>query len=632
MTADDPATPTTTTTTAEVTTMAMPRYAAYGAGRMGRGIAIAFAYAGHPIALIDSRRRDSAAAAKLRDEAFAEIRNSLASLAVLGAMGEVESGAIDAIAARVQWVDGADAPAALAAADMVFEGVPETLEAKREALAEIGRHCRADAIVTSTTSSILVTQLAPLVAHAERFLNLHWLNPAYLIPVVELSVHPETSDHAVERTRAAMEAIGKVPVVCGVAPGYIVPRLQALVMNEAARMIEVGVATAEEIDRATRFGLGLRFAAIGVVEFIDFGGADILHHASREMAGSVDAARYAAPPVIGRMMAEGRRGLKSGEGFYDYRGRDAVAYRRDVLGRTLAQVMNAGLWRAPVLGPLPQAPSPRGGEREPSASVRRGYVRVPHGQMHYAACGDDASSSLPVLLLHQTPRSWREYAAVLPLLGAHRRTIALDTAGFGESDPLPAASIEAWAGAALAALDALGIARAHVVGHHTGGVIAIELAARAPDRVASLALSSTPYTSAEFRRARAERPPIDAVEPSGDGTHLAALWQKRQPFYPAGRPDLLQAFVADALKASGDVEAGHRAVASSRMEDKLGAVRAPVLLLHATDDPFAAPHLAEWRHLLPQAQVATLAGGVPLPDERPEDFAAAVLAFLAARP
>jgi len=221
---------------------------------------------------------------------------------------------------------------------------------------------------------------------------------------------------------------------------------------------------------------------------------------------------------------------------------------------------------------------------------------------------------------------------VLPILGAQRRCIALDTAGFGESDPMPEASIEAWAGAALTALVALGIARAHVVGHHTGGVIAVELAARAPERVASLALSSTPYTDAGFRRARAERPPIDAVEPSGDGTHLAALWQKRQPFYPAGRPELLQAFVADALKASGDVEAGHRAVASYRMEDKLGAVRAPVLLLHASDDPFAAPHLAEWRRLLPEAKLATIEGGVPLPDQRPDAFAAALLAFLDALP
>jgi 3-hydroxybutyryl-CoA dehydrogenase len=269
----------------------------------------------------------------------------------------------------VQWVDDAGAPAALAKADMIFEGVPETLAAKREALAEIGHLCRADAVVTSTTSSILVTQLAPLCAHPERFLNLHWLNPAYLIPVVELSVHPGTSADAVERTRAAMTAIGKLPVVCGVAPGYIVPRLQALVMNEAARMVEDGVASAEEIDRATRYGLGLRFAAIGVVEFIDFGGADILHHASREMAGSIDAARYAAPAVIGRMMDEGRLGLKSGEGFYDYRGRDTVAYRRDVLARTLAQVRSAGLWQPP------------GGEAVPGTTpVRRGYVRAPHAR------------------------------------------------------------------------------------------------------------------------------------------------------------------------------------------------------------------------------------------------------------
>ena len=593
----------------------MARYAAFGAGRMGRGIAIAFAYAGHAIALIDSRQREPAAAARLRDEAFTEIRQSLDSLARLGAM---DAGTIDAIAARVQWVDAAGAPAALAAADMIFEGVPETLEAKREALSEIGRLCRADAVVTSTTSSILVTQLAPLCAHPERFLNLHWLNPAYLIPVVELSVHPGTSADAVERTRAAMGAIGKIPVVCGVAPGYIVPRLQALVMNEAARMIEDGVASAEEIDRATRYGLGLRFAAIGVVEFIDFGGADILHHASREMAGSIDAARYAAPPVIGRMMDEGRLGLKSGEGFYDYRGRDTVAYRRDVMARTLAQVRSADLWQPPGGDSAQGAPS----------ATRRGYVSVPHGQMHYAACGDNDGTTPPVLLLHQTPRSWREYAAVLPLLGVHRRVIALDTAGFGESDPVAEAGIEAWAAAAIDALDALGIARAHVVGHHTGGVIAVELAARAPERVASLVLSSTPYTDAAFRRARAERPPIDTVEASGDGHHLAALWQKRQPFYPVDRPELLQAFVADALKASGDVEAGHRAVASYRMEERLAAVRAPVLLLHASDDPFAALHLDEWRRLLPAAAVTTLAGGVPLPDQCPREFAAAVLAFI----
>jgi 3-hydroxybutyryl-CoA dehydrogenase len=321
------------------------RFVAVGAGRMGRGIAIAFAYAGHRIALVDLRERTPEAWRTLADEARAEIRASLDGLARLGAL-PIEQ--VDAIAARVALVDAQGAPAALAAAELVFEGVPETLEAKREAFAQIGRHCRADAILTSTTSSILVTQLAAFVDKPARFLNMHWLNPAYLIPVVELSTHPGTDAAVVARLRAIMEGIGKLPVVCGVAPGYIVPRLQALVMNEAARMVEEGVASAEEIDRATRYGMGLRFAALGVIEFIDFGGADILHHASREMSASISRERYTAPANVDRMVAEGRLGLKSGSGFYDYDGRDVAAYRRDVLSRTLGMLRHAGLWQPPA--------------------------------------------------------------------------------------------------------------------------------------------------------------------------------------------------------------------------------------------------------------------------------------------
>ncbi|GER18343.1 3-hydroxybutyryl-CoA dehydrogenase [Variovorax boronicumulans] len=324
---------------------APPRFAAVGAGRMGRGIAIAFAYAGHRIALIDLRPRTPEAWQRLRDEAQAEITASLSGLAQLGV---IDASQVERIAARVDFVNAADAPHALAAAELVFEGVPETMEAKREAFEHLNRHCRDDAILTSTTSSILVTQLAALVRRPERFLNMHWLNPAYVIPVVELSCHPGTDAGVLARTKALMEAIGKLPVVCGASPGYIVPRLQALVMNEAARMIEEGAATAEEIDKATRYGLGLRFAALGVVEFIDFGGCDILHHASREMSASLDAGRYTAPAIVGRMVEEGRLGLKSGSGFYDYAGRDTAAYRRDVLSRTLGELKHAGLWRAPA--------------------------------------------------------------------------------------------------------------------------------------------------------------------------------------------------------------------------------------------------------------------------------------------
>jgi pimeloyl-ACP methyl ester carboxylesterase len=262
--------------------------------------------------------------------------------------------------------------------------------------------------------------------------------------------------------------------------------------------------------------------------------------------------------------------------------------------------------------------------------VRRAYADLPHGQVQYAECGELGAPA--VLLLHQTPRSWAEYREVLPLLGTRYRAIAMDTVGFGESDALPGvASIEAWAAVAVQLLDALGIARCHVVGHHTGGVIAVELAARHGTRVGALVLSSTPFTDEGFRQARAERPPIDTVDPSDDGAHLAALWRNRQAWYPRGRPDLLHAFVLDALKVH-DVEAGHRAVAAYRMEDRVASIHQPTLLIRAPDDPFASAHAAEWLEHLPQAQVVDIEGGmVPLPDQLPQAFAQAVQRFLDAQ-
>jgi 3-hydroxybutyryl-CoA dehydrogenase len=177
--------------------------------------------------------------------------------------------------------------------------------------------------------------------------NAHWLNPAYIIPLVELSSHAGTAPEVVSRLRALLEDIGKVAVLCGPAPGYIVPRLQALIMNEAARMVEEGVASPADIDKATRYGLGLRFAAMGVIEFIDFGGNDILYYASRYLSERLSRERYTAPAIVDRLMQEGRIGLKAGEGFYDYRDRDVSAYRKDVLARTLGMLRHAGLHRPP---------------------------------------------------------------------------------------------------------------------------------------------------------------------------------------------------------------------------------------------------------------------------------------------
>src|SRR5262245_52873283 len=291
---------------------------------MGRGIALAFTLAGREVTLVDLKPR--ADFERLKAEAMQEMEASLAMLVELGAIPRVDL-------SGVRVVQGGEA---LRDAELVFEAVPETLEAKRDAFEQICRIVSKEAILASTTSTILVTDLVQLVSHPERLLNAHWLNPAYLIPLVEISVHPKTSQGVVNKLKILLEEAGKVPVVCGATPGFIVPRLQALVMNEAARMVEEGAASAEDIDRATRYGLGLRFSAIGVVEFIDYGGNDILYYASRYLAERVSKERYNPPEIVQRLMREGHLGLKSGQGFYDYRGRDGRAYRKDVLARTLA--------------------------------------------------------------------------------------------------------------------------------------------------------------------------------------------------------------------------------------------------------------------------------------------------------
>src|SRR5690606_1946396 len=199
-----------------------------------------------------------------------------------------------------------EAPQVLGAAEIIFEGVPETLEAKRDALGRAGELANPKALIASTTSTMLASDLAPLVSNPQRFMNAPWLNPAYIIPLVEVSPHAGSDPQAVDRLLQSLEANGKEPARWARRPGYIVPPLQTLVMNEAARMVEEGVATAEQLDLATRNGLGFRFAAIGVLEFIDYGGNDILYHANNYLAKNLDANRFDMPDIVRRYMDEGK--------------------------------------------------------------------------------------------------------------------------------------------------------------------------------------------------------------------------------------------------------------------------------------------------------------------------------------
>jgi 3-hydroxybutyryl-CoA dehydrogenase len=331
-----------------------PAIACLGAGRMGRGIAVAFAYAGHRVAIVDFKPRELEAFAVIADEALNEIQKTLISLSRFGLLAAAD---VDQVMARVRVMPEAGAAAALQDAAIIFEGVPEVLDLKREALARAARLAGASTIIASTTSTILVDDLSGAVENPARFLNAHWLNPAYLIPLVELSPGTATDPAITARVKALLEGIGKVPVVCAATPGYIVPRIQALAMNEAARMVEEGVASAADIDKAIKYGFGFRYATMGLLEFIDWGGGDILYYASRYLEGALHSDRYRAPEVISRNMEQGRIGMRTGAGFLDYAGKDIDAWREQRLAALVDMLKHFGLARPPVLDDENDPPS-----------------------------------------------------------------------------------------------------------------------------------------------------------------------------------------------------------------------------------------------------------------------------------
>jgi len=327
-------------------TVARARIACLGAGRMGRGIAVAFAYAGHVVTMIDVKARTTDQFTALEAEALGEVGKSLKSMVRFGLLTDEDA---ETIIARVTVAPAQDMAGAISDAGMVFEGVPEIVDLKREVLAAASRNVGPDVIIASTTSTILVDDLSSGVTHPERFLNVHWLNPAYLIPLVEISPGAATASAVTSSVKALLEGIGKVPVVCAATPGFIVPRIQALAMNEAARMVEEGVASAEDIDKAIRYGFGFRYAVLGLLEFIDWGGGDILYYASRYLEGALGSDRYRAPDVISRNMQEGRIGLRTGAGFLDYSNLDVDAYRERRLKAMVDLLRHFDLARPPVL-------------------------------------------------------------------------------------------------------------------------------------------------------------------------------------------------------------------------------------------------------------------------------------------
>ncbi|MFC4004139.1 alpha/beta fold hydrolase [Prauserella oleivorans] len=248
-----------------------------------------------------------------------------------------------------------------------------------------------------------------------------------------------------------------------------------------------------------------------------------------------------------------------------------------------------------------------------------GYVLTDVGRLHYVTRGTG-----PVLvLLHQTPRSWDEFEPVLNQLDGYR-LIAPDLLGHGNSAPTRENTIEEHAAGVLGLLDALGVSRFHLVGHHFGGLVAYHVAAVAAERVESLVLSSTPYIDAPERERRRQAEPFNVVPPSEDGSHLARLWQRRTDYLAGPDQGVLSRYMRDVL-GHPDADRGHAAVAKYRSEDYVGSYAGPVLCIASARDPRAFPVRHRIRTAFPHAREVVLADGdISAPERVPGEFAEAI--------
>jgi len=269
-----------------------------GGGRMGAGIAHAFLLAGSRVTIVERDAEAAAAAAtRVRESVEASIARGVAD---------------DDAATLASRFATSTAVGDFARCDLVVEAVPEDLELKIDALTRVESVLAPGAALASNTSSISIDQLAALLERPSRFLGMHFFNPVPASKLVEIVRGDATDGVLVAEAREWVDAIGKTPIVVADAPGFASSRLGLALGLEAIRMVEDGVATAEDIDNAMTLGYK---HPVGPLRLTDIVGLDV-RLGIAEYLSSTLGERFAPPALLRRMVAEGRLGRKSGEGFY----------------------------------------------------------------------------------------------------------------------------------------------------------------------------------------------------------------------------------------------------------------------------------------------------------------------------
>jgi 3-hydroxybutyryl-CoA dehydrogenase len=277
--------------------------AVIGAGLMGSGIAQVSAVAGYDVVLRDVTPEATA-------RGLAAIK---ASLQKFTAKGKIAAADAEAALGRITMTTDLGAAGE---ADIVVEAVFEDIEVKHSVFRELDKICKDDAVLGTNTSALPITQIAAVTGRPESVVGTHFFSPVPMMSLCELVRGYKTSDEALAAARAFAEEVGKTCIVVNRdVAGFVTTRLIAALTVEAVRLLETGVATAEDIDLACKLGFG---HAMGPLATADLTGVDIMRNASRNIYNETHDSKFAAPELLNRMVSAGALGRKTGKGFYDY--------------------------------------------------------------------------------------------------------------------------------------------------------------------------------------------------------------------------------------------------------------------------------------------------------------------------
>ncbi len=282
--------------------VAIKRISILGAGTMGRGIAYLGGLAGYDVKIYDITEHIVRNAVNLIEATFAK---------------SVEKGKLEASNAHksLSRIEGTHSlEAAVREADLVIEAVPENPELKMDLLGQVDVLTGSDTITASNTSSISITELSGVVERQDRFIGMHFFNPPHIMKLIEIVVGSETSEETIEEVQDVAVKMGKEPIVVKDVPGFATSRLGVAIGLEGIRMLEEGVASAEDIDKAMELGYN---HPMGPLRLTDLVGLDVRLGIAEYLSNELGP-RFEPPQLLRDKVAKGEIGKKSGKGFYEW--------------------------------------------------------------------------------------------------------------------------------------------------------------------------------------------------------------------------------------------------------------------------------------------------------------------------